>query len=344
MNAKPLRNSSSRLLGEEPVPPGSALRAKRKRLAVLIYASYYHDTPVSESETPTCAASADKGGNEEVVDVSKVPLFCRALASLVRSFGNQEGSAERVLYIGYDYGDPLYDDDATQSQVTRLAREVTGSCVADVRLLGEENPVKSPAFVWNNLLRRAGAEGADYFFNMFDDTVVLTPGWDEAYMRAIDSAPNGVGAAAPLDTSLREIAVHICVGRAHYEAFERLFLSDLAGLLSCAVCQLAYAALAPESFRWERPAFSVQGPQGLDRRMSCGQAEDSVHVAHRFTVMLNALSSKTHTPPRFKDLIEMQAATPQKSPLFPLVTNLLSQTIIGKEIEAYFSSQQEPFA
>ena len=68
-------------------------------------------------------------------------------------------------------------------------------------------------------------DGADYVYQLNDDTILVSKDWLETYVRALEAselAPN-LGVAGPLDTQNERILTHSFVHRTHVEIFDAFF-------------------------------------------------------------------------------------------------------------------------
>jgi hypothetical protein len=131
------------------------------------------------------------------------------------------------LYIGYDAGDPYYDNTARRRALTRAIEAQIGRRPMRLvwhRARGTEH---SPCAVWNALFARAFGEGADYFFQTGDDVQLVTGGWVDAFIAALagDAIHRGLGVAGPVDLERRDfpILTQAFVSRVHMEIFGTLY-------------------------------------------------------------------------------------------------------------------------
>lgn len=183
-----------------------------------------------------------------VSDLPQLPLFARLLPSVAATALPLPKGVVMRLYIGYDYGDPFYDNASRLSKLRAVVDSKFPDLFERVRVLGFENCQPGPVAVWNKLARRAYDEGAHYLYQLGDDVLHLTPGWLPSFVSAIDSAD--CVAAAPQDDNEPHWATQICVGRAHVECFGFLFDPAFPNYLCDSWIQFCY--LAAGRLRWLR--------------------------------------------------------------------------------------------
>jgi len=78
-------------------------------------------------------------------------------------------------------------------------------------------------WIYNDLFRQAYIDGADYFYMVNDDLLLLSPGWADRFVGALErsSIVPGFGVTGPLDIRDRH-KTHMCFAfhsRLHYEIF-----------------------------------------------------------------------------------------------------------------------------
>jgi len=82
-----------------------------------------------------------------------------------------------AIYLGVDYGDPIYDNHEKMDQVQQIFRAMTQDYHIDlvVKKFGRENR-GAPAWFWNGLFERALEDGCDYSYQLNDDIELQTSG------------------------------------------------------------------------------------------------------------------------------------------------------------------------
>lgn len=97
------------------------------------------------------------------------PQVAVMVPSLLSSVEQGAGRYTFHLYVGYDEGDPVFDNAATLAKLRRRLRTVVGSYPVGFRTVRFPS-VGSPTAVWNGLFAMAVADGADYFLAVRTDT------------------------------------------------------------------------------------------------------------------------------------------------------------------------------
>ncbi len=79
--------------------------------------------------------------------------------------------------------------------------------------------------VVSQLVLSAYGDGFDYFYQVNDDTIIVTPNWAPALISNLQSNPliPNFGVTGPLDTNNDLIFTHAFVHRTHIEIFGHLF-------------------------------------------------------------------------------------------------------------------------
>lgn len=170
---------------------------------------------------PTTSKGMEK--NEE-------PVF---LKHLVPSFLKTVTEAEYhstlfTVYIGFDHGDPLYEDEAVRSSVVRKLEAQIGNRPVQVKLLQLPN-ARRVALLWNLMYLHALREGAEYFYQVNDDLTLKTSGWLSYFMETLD-AKNGFGVVGPADyhNGLNcSILTQSMVTPVHFDIFGMLYPIEL---------------------------------------------------------------------------------------------------------------------
>ena len=148
------------------------------------------------------------------------PSIARTVGRDARG-GRVDDGFDYTLYLGYDAGDPTYDDAASLAAVgAHLAAILAGTAVrvVAVRYGGEDKG--APCWVWNKLLARACKEGASYFYQLNDDLKLLTEGWAPRFVGALQaSTPPDFGIAGPIDLNNEKLMTQSFVSCGHLRIF-----------------------------------------------------------------------------------------------------------------------------
>ncbi|CAM9632069.1 unnamed protein product, partial [Choristocarpus tenellus] len=73
----------------------------------------------------------------------------------------------------------------------------------------------APSRAVSRLVAQANQDGADYMYQINDDTIFITPRWAEVFATALRDNPLGrnVGVTGPVDTNNKRILTHAFVHR-----------------------------------------------------------------------------------------------------------------------------------
>lgn len=148
--------------------------------------------------------TADRFGQvlfPRVTDLSLFRVFLRSLLHYSRA-DLEAGAFDFVVLLGYDAGDPVYDEPALMRRVrARWADEAHG---APLRLrtvrFGSEYRSRV-VWIWNELFHLAQHERCDLFFQTNDDAGIAFSGWAQRYHDALmgfERAP-GFGVVGPVE-------------------------------------------------------------------------------------------------------------------------------------------------
>jgi len=152
------------------------------------------------------------------IDRSALAVFL--IPSLLATFEPEK--FEYRLYIGVDVGDSFYEDEATVRRLELLVPGVTVE-VSPFRVTEKHH------IPFNEILRKATADGADFLVRVNDDTEFVTPEWTSmgvAALRKLDPPNIGVvgprvrsgGSGGPKINS--QILTHDMVHKVHMDIFE----------------------------------------------------------------------------------------------------------------------------
>ena len=158
-----------------------------------------------------------------IQNVADLPMLKVFIPSLVAAIPHETRAFQYVIYLGFDRGDPVFDDADTRAQVEAEMMRLIGAhpvSFAWSQYSGMEGKV---FWIYNDLFRQAYADGADYFYMVNDDLLLVTPGWAGRFVSALEGSVilPGFGVAGPLDIRDRH-KTHMCFAfhsRLHYEVF-----------------------------------------------------------------------------------------------------------------------------
>jgi hypothetical protein len=190
----------------------------------------------------------------DMASVDQSPLWFNLFASFMESVDWAANQHAFTFYVGLDRGDPLYDtgdawgamraafekntrralawlnDGAAAANATAGGGPaVEAQAVLDrmlrLKLMDFAGTSGAPSQVVVGLVAQAFADGCDYFFQVNDDTVIVSQGWADAFIRALASNPvrPNFGVTGPVDTNNPRILTHAFAHRTHVEVFGAFF-------------------------------------------------------------------------------------------------------------------------
>lgn len=144
-------------------------------------------------------------------------LYQYSLKSISTTTSKEDNVTYRVL-IGYDSGDPLFDNLTTNSALHQWASQHLS--FASLTTYSVLNPKHKPGPVMNYLSRQAHSSGCDFLYRINDDTQMLTQ-WSSAFIDALAAfSPPNVGVVGPTcHEGNTAILTHDFVHRSHLDIF-----------------------------------------------------------------------------------------------------------------------------
>jgi len=183
--------------------------------------------------------------------VEQSPLWFNLFASFLESVDWRANRHDFHFYLGFDQGDALYDTgDAwseTRSAFDGHARKALkwlgyGNWTVkrvleadpsipksrpklDLKLVHFPDTAGAPSRAVSKMARLAVADGADYVYQLNDDTILVSKDWLRTYVEALENSPlaPNLGVAGPLDTTNERILTHAFVHRTHVNIFDGFF-------------------------------------------------------------------------------------------------------------------------
>jgi len=158
--------------------------------------------------------------------IDELPFFQLFLPSFLQSI-NKTDKHEYIIYLGYDKGDPLFDNQDNKKEIImKIAQTVSGYKVK-LRYMGFENQTQSPCFVWNKLYEVSYQDKCQYFYQLGDDIIFMTPNWLKSFVKKLQDSPAGedIGVVGPIDVNIRTEPklTQAFVSRKHFEIFGYLY-------------------------------------------------------------------------------------------------------------------------
>lgn len=174
--------------------------------------------------------------------VADSPLWANLFDSFMKTIDWRSNRIIFGLYLGFDKADLLYDTGdawtelrdefrtrAEHSMRKQLVDNVTIAAVLErqlkIKIMHFEHLEGAPTQVVSQLVLQAYMDNYDYFYQINDDTVLVTPNWAPSLIAGLASNPSipNLGVAGPVDTNNDKIFTHAFVHRTHVEVFGHLF-------------------------------------------------------------------------------------------------------------------------
>jgi len=197
--------------------------------------------PAAAHRVALCVPITSKGTDMASVDQS--PLWFNLFASFMESVDWASSEHEFTFYLGFDKGDSLYDTGDAWGEMREAFAKNTRRALSwlnydnttvyqkvldkklKLKLMDFSGTAGAPSQVVVGLVQRAFEDGVDYFFQCNDDTVVVSKGWADSFIEALQSNPvqANLGITGPVDTNNDRILTHAFAHRTHIEIFGYFF-------------------------------------------------------------------------------------------------------------------------
>lgn len=135
------------------------------------------------------------------------------------------------MYVGIDYGDPVYDTQEAEDSITSLFCRDGLACSIHFQKFTAGYRGKI-CWIWAELAARSAKMRDDFQVLLGDDIVLQTPGWKphiENSFRSMavqNNMPFGVGCVAFRDTAFSMFPTFPVIHRSHFDIFGQLFPRD----------------------------------------------------------------------------------------------------------------------
>jgi len=133
------------------------------------------------------------------------------------------------FYVGFDIGDPSYDDPHNMAKFLAAAKQVTKDYPIDFQFTRIPAVLGDVDYIWNTVLMQAYVDGCDYMYQLCDDVIIKQPinnetePWATNFvrrMRLTKPIPN-VGMVGGADFWTQPL-----VGRKHFDAFGTFYTHE----------------------------------------------------------------------------------------------------------------------
>eukprot|EP01036_Dinobryon_divergens_P027179 gene27178-35905_t len=175
-------------------------------------------------------------------EIRDSPFWNNLFDSFMKSIDWRSNRYVFRFYLGFDKADGLYDTGDAWSDM-RTEFESRASYRMKEQLMSEDD-IKtvlqtqltlklmhfdhlegSPSQVVSQLMLKAYDDKFDYFYQVNDDTQIVSPNWAPKLVAALAANPSipNFGVTGPSDTNNDKIFTHSFVHRTHFEVFGHLF-------------------------------------------------------------------------------------------------------------------------
>jgi hypothetical protein len=140
-----------------------------------------------------------------------------------------------TFYVGFDKDDPLYDTEKGRAEFRttfyQMLRE-HGTAKPGLVMKAFVGTEHAPSWVICNLMQMAYNDGAEFLFQVNDDSQLVAPGWERAMTHALATNPTwpNLGATGPMDRKWgggkfggNLLLTHAFVHRTHLDIHGRFF-------------------------------------------------------------------------------------------------------------------------
>ena len=175
-------------------------------------------------------------------EIADSPIWTNLFDSFMDSI---DWSSNHILfgfYIGFDRADNIYDTGDAWSEMREMFKSRAYMRLKDmlldeslissilehqlaIKLAHFDDLTGAPSQVVSQLMLTAYEAGFDYFYQVNDDTQIVSPNWAIEFIHALKYNPiaSNVGVTGPLDTHNDKIFTHSFVHRTHIEIFGYYF-------------------------------------------------------------------------------------------------------------------------
>jgi hypothetical protein len=180
--------------------------------------------------------TTSKGNNKPTI--TNISLFTVLVPSFLSTIDQTDGKRyltctqtlvhyTYVLYLVYDQGDLFFNDVENQNKIVSKFNEMADGYPAKLVLLESVDSNGWTTLLWNIAFQHAIDDGADYFYQLNDDTRLETRGWTDTFVQALRNNPfkSNFGVTGPKDRAVpeRTLLTQAFVSKTHYEIFGYLY-------------------------------------------------------------------------------------------------------------------------
>jgi hypothetical protein len=224
-----------------------------------------------------CLAIPMTSKGTQMAAVTDSPLWSNLFDSFMKSIDWRANKYIFKFYLGFDRADALYDTGDAWSEIREEFRHrasfrmteqlMTDKAVAEVlekfltlKIMHFDHLEGAPTQVVSQLVLSAYVDNFDYFYQVNDDTIIVSPNWPPKLIAALASNPSipNFGVTGPLDTNNDKIFTHAFVHRTHIEVHTHTPAPDplisISSLGRSLLCRRSPHSLSPLPFPLPSPS------------------------------------------------------------------------------------------
>lgn len=175
--------------------------------------------------------------------IKESPLWSNFFDTFMKSIDWRSNRICFRVYIGFDKADLIYDtgdawsemrDEFSERAAFRMKEQLMDdiaihSVLRDtlsLKLMHFEGLQGAPSQVVSQLMLQSYADGFDYFYQVNDDTLIITPNWAADFIKTLQSNPlvPNFGVTGPTDLNNDRIFTHCFVHRTHVDVSQLLIM------------------------------------------------------------------------------------------------------------------------
>lgn len=175
-------------------------------------------------------------------DISESPLWSNLFDSFMKTIDWRSNKIVFKFYLGFDKADAQYDTGDAWSDMRgefrrratyRMTEQLMDEAAIDIvlekrlslKLMHFDHLDGAPTQVVSQLALQAYSDGFEYFYQVNDDTILVTPNWATVFIETLKSNPivPDFGVTGPKDMNNDKIFTHSFTHRTHIDVFGHLF-------------------------------------------------------------------------------------------------------------------------
>ena len=198
---------------------------------------------LSNNTVHICIAVPMTSKGTVMKEISESPFWANLFDSFMKTIDWRSNRMVFKFYLGFDKADDMYDTGDAWSEFRELftrratyrmqeqlmdklaVEDVLNSKLA-LKLMHFDHLEGAPTQVVSQLVLQAFTDNFDYFYQVNDDTILITANWAPRLVEALAANPSipNFGVAGPVDTNNDKIFTHSFVHRTHIEVLRLIYL------------------------------------------------------------------------------------------------------------------------